>query len=505
MGIKLDIAKLQAYLPKIFTELREETNWSLNQTKIFMYTLSHLYKHKIMIDNGEYTNEKVEKVDIDNIPRLISLSREKIVEITKIPISQFSREIKKITRGIMRDSIATIPSLIEPDNKNSFKTGRWFENFEYLDGKGCLIVEIHKDILPYLIVFTNYTRLQLSNIFKFKNNYSCELYIHLKLHFNRHVRVNEVKHTLLEFKSIINMENSYNSNTAMFQKKIINKLQDEINLHTDINLDYELHKTGKRYTDITLKFRLKKENNNIKDESKNNSITHESQPQKPEELDQESKTALLQLRSYGIQQKQASDLINKYGVGACKIGVERLLFEIDKGNEIKNISGYLVKCIQSQSEVVSSDHIQAAKQAAQEIEEKKHNEKMARFQSFNKYIKSNEQDVLVLLHHYKAKKKLVNANDINMLECLKGAVNEYIDLKDNDLVLTIRFNSDLLYYDTISDLVSNLKVASNKERIALLKTDLVKKKKELDGADDAVSPILEKEISMIQAEIVELI
>jgi len=386
----------------------------------------------------------------------------------------------------------------------------WFIDADYREHEQLLIIELHPEMVKRLSVFKSYTNIDYQTIFSLDNGYSLRVYMSCKIMLTRYSIENSVRMSLYEFKENIGLFDKYEK-PSLLEKYVLNIVKAEINSKTDINFDYELHKTGRKFTEITIKFSMKKENKEITTNTKVNNLLLENKSHETlnrivdKELDQESKTALLQLRSYGIQQKQASDLINKYGVGACKIGVERLLGEIDKGNEIKNISGYLVKCIQSQSEVVSSDHIQAAKQAAQEIEEKKHNEKMARFQSFNKYIKSNEQDILVLFHHYKAKNKLTNANDINMLECLKDAVNEYIDLKDNDLVLTTRFDSDLLYYDTISDLVSNLKVASNKERIALLKTDLVKKKQELDGADDSVSPILEKEISMIQAEIVELI
>ena len=97
----MNIEKLKAYLPNIFSELRKKNHWSLNQTKLFMFALSHLYKHKVKIDNKNYTNKDVELINIRDVPRVFEISRNDIIEITKIPISQFSREIKKITYGIM--------------------------------------------------------------------------------------------------------------------------------------------------------------------------------------------------------------------------------------------------------------------------------------------------------------------------------------------------------------------------------------------------------------------
>jgi plasmid replication initiation protein len=284
MSIKLDIEKLQAYLPKIFTELRHKNNWTLNQTKIFMYALSQLYKHKIKIDHTEYTNSNVEEVDIDHIPRKISISKDEIINITKLPISQFAREIRNITYGIM-ESVATIPSLTEPDNPKSYRQRKWFEEFEYLDGKGILIIEIDKYLLPYLVVFANYTRIKLSDIFSFKHNYSCDLYIYLKLNFNRHVSINQIRLSLIEFKSIVNMEKAYSNNTAMFQKKIIVNAVNEVNSLTDLSLDYELHKTGKRFTDITIKFSQKKDTSKEPEQSK----------QQPQEIDYQAKDEPLNL------------------------------------------------------------------------------------------------------------------------------------------------------------------------------------------------------------------
>jgi len=511
---EVNINEMQSYIPVLLDELRREgADWDIKQIRVFIYVLSNFYRDKIKVLPNEYNKSDVERINLDHLSRKLKIPKNIIIELTNIPRSHFARYIEPLTYGL-KAAVVKLPNL-DDKSKAAYTHCSWFIKFKYNDTDGYVDVEIDPDIFPYLIIFCNYTRIKIADVMNFKHSYSFDTYMMLKLKINKYNKKGSFKLLLNEYKESIGLHEAYSTNYSMFKKTILTSVIEEIN-KTDLDINIDEEKTGKKVTCLVFNYQVKVDNNQDKNNgdlkstlnpnvlnTKEKTCVSITQPQTPE--DQESKTALLQLRSYGILQNQASDLINKYGVVACKIGVERLLGEIDKGNEIKNISGYLIKCIQSQSEVVTSDDLQAGKQVAQEIEEKKNSEKMARFQSFNKYIQSNEQDVLVLLHHYKAKKKLTNANDINMLECLKDAVSEYIDLKDDDLVLTTRFDSDLLYYNTISDLVSKLKVATNKDRIALLKTDLDKKKQELDGADDSVSPILEKEISMIQAAIVDLI
>ena len=278
---------------------------------------------------------------------------------------------------------------------------------------------------------------------------------------------------------------------------------------SDISFNYELHKTGKRFTDITFKFSQKKDSSKQLDQPKrqHQEIEYKTTDEPLNiEVDDQTIIASAQLQAYGIQRNKALEYVKTYGADTCKIGIEKLLGEIQKGRDIKNISGYLVSCIENAGNNSSSQEIKAVMNAAEELTQDRKVKEMELFNKFDSYIENNKQDVLILLSQHEANEKLIDELEIDMLRCLKDVVAQYDDLESmSPYYLTLKFKGNILNYSKIKSVVEELKIASKEERIAKLKTDLEAKKAELDGVKGKAKGLVEKEITMLKVAIADLV
>ena len=200
------------------------------------------------------------------------------------------------------------------------------------------------------------------------------------------------------------------------------------------------------------------------------------------------------------------EYVKTYGADACKLGIEKLLGEIQKGRDIKNTSGYLVACIENSANNSSAQEIKAAMDAADELVRDRKAQEMKRFNLFDTYINNNEQQILVLLARHEINEKLTDELEIDMLRCLKDAVAQYENLESmSPYYLTLRFKGDLLNYSDIKSLVEELEVATKKERIEKLKAELEAKKTELEEVSGKAKGLVEKEITMLKVTIADLV
>ncbi|WP_116964202.1 replication initiation protein [Fastidiosibacter lacustris] len=503
---EIDLDKMQAYIPSLLSEIRGHSTWNVNQIKVFVYILSHYYREKIKITSKELTNEDIESVDLGHLSRNLKLSKDDIISLTGITKAHFARDIRKITEGL-KSSIATLPNLDDILNKKSYIQRSWFEEFKYNDTVGCIEVEIDKKVFPYLLVFCHYTRIKISDVLKFKNNYTFDTYIILKLRLNQYKKKDELKLAVEDYKTRVGLHNVYSTNYSMFKKAVLHKIIGEIN-ETDIYVNLEEIKTGRKVTTIVFEFGEKsifseKLESLYTDKVDKNSIVSEKAIIK---LDGQTLIVSAQLHAYGIPKKKVLEYISNYGVDACKLGIEKLLGEIQKGREINNISGYLVSCIENASNNSGSQEIKATMDAVEESTQARKAQKMERFNSFDSYINKNEQQILVLLSRHEVKEKITDELEIDMLRCLKDVVAQYEDLESmSPYYLTLRFKGDILNYSKIKSFVDELEVASKEERIAKLKAELEAKKSELMEASEQTKGLVEKEIMMLRVAIADLV
>jgi len=442
---------------------------------------------------------------IKDIPNEYIISREEFQEVTKVRSEHLAREINKVRRSLKSKTIET-PHPLDMKSTDSGSSYTWFTELSYLNKTGELYIEINRKILDRIIAFVTYAKINFKYVANIKNHNAIRLYISLK-HLMSAYRKNSIQIGVDEFKDKMNLLDKYRS-FQTFREKVLEVIKIDLNNYSDIFFDYELYKTGRRFTDITLKFSQKKDISKQLDQSKcqPQEIEHQATDALNIDINDQDIIIAAQLQSYGIPRNKALEYIKTYGTDTCKVGIEKLLGEIQKGRDIKNISGYLVSCIENAGNNSSSQEIKAAMDAAEELAQDRKAQEMERFNSFDTYVNNNEQQILVLLARHQANDKLTDELEIDMLRCLKDVVAQYEDLESmSPYYLTLRFKGDILNYSKIKSLVEELEVATKEERIAKLKAELEAKKVELEKVGGKAKGLVEKEITMLKVAIADLV
>ncbi len=485
----------------------DEPTWTTNEVKVILLLFSKISQYGVYLPKLEVTDIPSHlKEYIKDIPNEYIISREEFQEVTKVRGEHLAREINKVRRSLKTKTIET-PHPLNIKDGDSGSSYTWFTELSYLNKMGELYIEINRKILDRIVAFVTYAKIDFKYVANIKNHNAIRLYISLK-HLMSAYRKNLIQIGIDEFKDKMNLLDKYRS-FQTFRAKVLDVIESDLNNFSDISFNYELHKTGKRFTDITFKFSQKKDSSKQLDQPKrqHQEIEYKTTDEPLNiEVDDQTIIASAQLQAYGIQRNKALEYVKTYGADTCKIGIEKLLGEIQKGRDIKNISGYLVSCIENAGNNSSSQEIKAVMNAAEELTQDRKVKEMELFNKFDSYIENNKQDVLILLSQHEANEKLIDELEIDMLRCLKDVVAQYDDLESmSPYYLTLKFKGNILNYSKIKSVVEELKIASKEERIAKLKTDLEAKKAELDGVKGKAKGLVEKEITMLKVAIADLV
>ncbi len=127
------------------------------------------------------------------------------------------------------------------------------------DKKSYIRVSFHPDMLPYLMNLKNrFLIYEMKNILSLPSPYSVRIYELAKQYEKLKSRVISIE----ELKSFLGIEDKY-PKYSHFKSRIIEKSVEDINKHTDINLEYEELKEGRRVTRIRFLIKKKEEGNNV--------------------------------------------------------------------------------------------------------------------------------------------------------------------------------------------------------------------------------------------------
>lgn len=507
--IKLEELK-KVYVADILGRAKNDEVWSVNERKLAMLVFSKLAQHKIygkdLPDIDSINHPALQKI-LSKVDRRYKITRDEFKLITGVSDKNLAREIK-VTSKLLVKRDCDLPNPFDVDNDRSFNLVQYFSGIRYNDSLGVIDVTVNEEALPYILYLNKYTILLFKSFYCIKNKYSLHIYMYCKIFQNKYTNTGTIESDLDSFKKSLGVEQKYR-NTTTFKTYVLEVVKKELNDKSDLIFNYELHKTGKRFTHITIKFSQKKDTNKQLDQSKRQPQEIEyREANAPLNLDVNDQDIIIaaQLQSYGIPRNKALEYVKTYGADTCKIGIEKLLGEIQKGRDIKNISGYLVSCIENTGNNSSSQEIKAAMDAADELVQDRKAQEMERFNSFDTYINNNEQQITVLLARHEANEKLTDELEIDMLRCLKDVVTQYEDLESmSPYYLTLRFKGDILNYSNIKSLVEELEVATKEERIAKLKAELEAKKTELEEVSGKAKGLVEKEITMLKVAIADLV
>ncbi|MEY8285631.1 replication initiation protein [Lachnospiraceae bacterium 50-23] len=279
---------------------------SLNEQKIILYAASKIDREK------DYLN-------------YIELDISEFMELLETKGKRYE-EIRDITRELRKKEV------VINTNDTEYIAG-WISSITFYKNTGKIKLRFDDDLMPYLLQLKKrFTRYQLKNILYLKGKYSIRIYELLK----QYEGIGKREFKLQELKKILFIENCYDRIYDL-ERFILIPAVDEINEHTDIIIDYEKIKTGRRVTSIFFKVTPKDQSDKVYIEYLN------------EFYDIQEMKSKMGLEAENFNQKQIMEIYNK---AVEKVGNEDIdIFEYIRFNYLyakskaRNKYGYLLDAL----------------------------------------------------------------------------------------------------------------------------------------------------------------
>ncbi len=304
------------YLTSLFSELKTDNKWRANEIKLLLIVFKELSRYKIYLPDILDSKEDELRELLKDIPRTISIPRTTFINILGINSNIFSREYVRLRDSLLSKKI-TSPSPFEPSNKKSERASIWFPTIDYLDSKGEVIIKINEDVIDKLVLFSKYTKINYENVISLKNDYSAYCYLLFKILLDSS-KQRELVISIEEFKEKVGLNRKY-SEINLFRKRVLDVVINELNEHTDINLEYILTKEGRSYSKIKFTFDYKIDKPNLKIENQNNLFGFDTKMLNDDDLVSPFESKLV---SWGIRAKKVVQIESEYSLDAISKAVE---------------------------------------------------------------------------------------------------------------------------------------------------------------------------------------
>jgi plasmid replication initiation protein len=198
-------------------EARYDLN--LNEQKIILYAASKIDREQ------DYFNYI--ELDINEFAKLLDTKGKRY------------EEIRNIVRELRKKEV-----IINTDDKE-YISG-WLSSITFCKNTGKIKLRFDDDLMPYLLQLKKrFTRYQLKNILYLKSKYSIRIYELLK----QYESIGKREFELQKLKKMLFIENQYNRIYDL-ERFVLSPAKEEINKYTDILIDYEKQKQGRKVTGL---------------------------------------------------------------------------------------------------------------------------------------------------------------------------------------------------------------------------------------------------------------
>ena len=206
---------------------------NLNELKIILYAVSKLDRDK-------------EKFN------LLTLNIREFFNLLGTTQERYS-EIREIIKELRKKEI-----IVKKDG-NELIVG-WLSSIEYLGDQGEIELEFSEKLMPYLLQLKErFTRYELKNVLYFKNKYSIRIYELLK----QYEKIGKREINIKELRGYLGIKEGEYKRFDNFDRVILKGTKEEINEHTDIEINYEKIKTGRRITSILFTIEAKDQDKKV--------------------------------------------------------------------------------------------------------------------------------------------------------------------------------------------------------------------------------------------------
>jgi hypothetical protein len=407
-------------LTEIFTSIKSKSSWTDDETKTFLLFLECFSKNSKFI-KPNFTGI----IKSDNPVNKVQIPMERFNKITSFgnkskKNKSYYQEFRKLRTNLTSKSIS-LPHPIETSNRSSIERSL-FITAEYNAQEDSFDLTLHNDLVERFEFYTKYIKnFSLDKIENSSNDYAIRTYIYLKGLIDIY-KLNEVIISLNDYKEILTIKNKYTQITAL-KTYVLDVLIQEIKISDgfDINIEYELLKTGRAYTKIKFTFNYKKQ---TVIEAPKKEISEKPYPFGFNQIisdDDYDETSIFEetLFSWGIRSKRIAEIEHDYSLETIQKAIE-VTEQADKDKIIKGAkSGYFLGTLVNkhfkEEEIFNRDI-----NASREKEEKAHEqrlmaEKEGMFQSLQSVINLYENEFSKLLTAYSMGENL-KISDVFMLE-----------------------------------------------------------------------------------------
>ena len=171
----------------------------------------------------------------------------------RLTIKEFIKITKTKDKNIYKNVAGYVESLRRRDltiiKANSILKLNWLSSAEYFDKQGYIELEFSPKLKPYLLQLKDsFTKLNRERLISFKSQHTGRVYELLKQY--EKIKCREI--TIEKFKKYLGFENYEYKLYSEIKRSIIKRALNEINKNSDINVDFEEIKEGRKV--IAIKF-----------------------------------------------------------------------------------------------------------------------------------------------------------------------------------------------------------------------------------------------------------
>ncbi len=202
----------------------------------------------------------------------------------------------------------------------------WVQSATYVKGEGRVKIKLSEDLAPF---FRNlkraYTKYRIKNVLKLRSEYSWRLYEILKEREFRKERVIKIA----ELRYLLNIpDDKYKMLKHL--RELLDSVQKELEEKTDITFSYDVHKRVGRSVESFI-FQISRNGKNIQSEQ--------------DMANYDAENVFNLLVQNGVHRKKAISLAKLYHPFYIEENVRHAL-QLNKGQSILNLAGYIIKGIE---------------------------------------------------------------------------------------------------------------------------------------------------------------
>ncbi len=173
----------------------------------------------------------------------IIIHREELLQEIGIDPRKYRKEHLK---SIFKELMTKVIEIKDLENPSNWVLLQLLKKVEYKDGY--FRTSIYPELLPYFEEAQKklFTKFNIQNIKPLTSIYAIRIY-ELCKRFHKEAKITEIP--IQELKKILQIENKYKQ-TSDFRKRVLEVAKKQINKNTDIEIDYELIKEGKKFTKV---------------------------------------------------------------------------------------------------------------------------------------------------------------------------------------------------------------------------------------------------------------